>query len=66
MTNFSDFDLQLNDVTSGSKRGLEPRITSKSLCTPGCITGRLMGCNSKASYKCSINIGSGGKGHHKK
>ncbi|CAI2676056.1 Lantibiotic nisin-A (plasmid) [Apilactobacillus kunkeei] len=47
MSNFNDFNLGIKKVHSGSKKGLEPRITSYVLCTPGCITGRLMGCNNK-------------------
>ncbi|MCK8635998.1 gallidermin/nisin family lantibiotic [Apilactobacillus kunkeei] len=47
MSNFNDFNLGIKKVHSGSKKGLEPRITSVVLCTPGCITGRLMGCNNK-------------------
>ncbi|MBE0336513.1 gallidermin/nisin family lantibiotic [Paenibacillus sp. 23TSA30-6] len=43
MAKFDDFDL---DVVSVSKQGsgFEPQVTSKSLCTPGCVTGILQTC----------------------
>ncbi|MFR3995228.1 MAG: gallidermin/nisin family lantibiotic [Turicibacter sp.] len=41
-----DFNLDLVEV-SKSNTGASARITSYSLCTPGCITGVLMDVNSK-------------------
>lgn len=44
MAKFNDFDLDVKMVGANDDGGMEPRITSKSLCTPGCITGILMTC----------------------
>ncbi|MEB6243531.1 gallidermin/nisin family lantibiotic [Staphylococcus gallinarum] len=55
----SQFNLSSKSVSvSGSKNNnLETRITSVSLCTPGCVTGSLQGCNNKTSTcKCSGHI----------
>ena len=43
MAKFDDFDLDVMK-TAAEDGGLQPRITSKSLCTPGCVTGILMTC----------------------
>ena len=43
MAKFDDFDLDVTKTTA-TENGAEPRITSKSLCTPGCVTGILMTC----------------------
>ncbi|MGX7118392.1 gallidermin/nisin family lantibiotic, partial [Enterococcus rotai] len=49
-------DLDVAQTTNGVKP--EPRITSKSLCTPGCVTGVLMGCALKTiTCNCSVGIG---------
>ena len=45
MAKINDFDLDLK-VKEGSTAGKQARITSISLCTPGCITGDLMTCRS--------------------
>ncbi|MDR1605800.1 MAG: gallidermin/nisin family lantibiotic [Streptococcaceae bacterium] len=51
-----DFNLDLVSVSKTSQNGASPRITSISLCTPGCKTGWLMGCNVKtASCNCSVS-----------
>ena len=56
MTNFNDFDLDVVAVAT-EENGIQARITSISLCTPGCVTGILMGCNAQtATCNCSINI----------
>lgn len=54
MANFNDFDL---DVTTKAKNSdVEVQITSKSLCTPGCVTGVLMGCALQTlTCNCSIS-----------
>jgi len=54
MPKFDDFDLDVK-VTNESAKGVEPRITSKSLCTPGCITGILMTCPLKTAT-CGCHI----------
>ena len=38
MAKFDDFDLDVTKTTA-KESSAEPRITSKSLCTPGCVTG---------------------------
>ncbi|MBW9154335.1 gallidermin/nisin family lantibiotic [Clostridium estertheticum] len=43
MAKFDDFDLDVK-VSKTSEKDKE-HITSWSLCTAGCITGRIMGCN---------------------
>lgn len=56
MANFNDFDL---DVVAVAQENADatPYITSKSLCTPGCITGILMGCSGQtATCNCSIVV----------
>lgn len=47
MKQTNDFDINLTKVKKSSKGDgeIRPMVTSKSLCTPGCITGILMGCN---------------------
>ena len=51
-----DFNLDLVSV-SKKDSGASPRITSISLCTPGCNTGAVMGCNMKtATCNCSIHV----------
>jgi gallidermin/nisin family lantibiotic len=43
MTQYKDFDLDIVKVAdSANEEGAQPRITSVSLCTFGCITGTLM------------------------
>ena len=49
-----DFNLDLVEV-SKSNTGASARITSYSLCTPGCITGRLMGCQFQ-SAGCNVHV----------
>lgn len=50
MKNQKDFELNLSKVKKAGSRGrsgtngAEPMWKSKSLCTPGCITGILMTC----------------------
>ncbi|MSS62731.1 gallidermin/nisin family lantibiotic [Velocimicrobium porci] len=54
MAKFDDFDL---DMTKLKNKGTapKPRITSKSLCTPGCVTGILQTCAIQtATCGCSI------------
>ncbi|MCR5640685.1 MAG: gallidermin/nisin family lantibiotic [Lachnospiraceae bacterium] len=56
MTNFNDFNLDVTASKDDSKKA-DVQITSKFLCTPGCVTGWLMGCNNKtASCNCSVTI----------
>lgn len=51
-----DFNLDLVSV-SKKNSGASPRITSISLCTPGCKTGAVMGCNMKtATCNCRIHV----------
>lgn len=49
-----DFNLDLVEV-SKSNTGASARITSHSLCTPGCYTGVLMGCHIQ-SIGCNVHI----------
>ncbi|MFR3995230.1 MAG: gallidermin/nisin family lantibiotic [Turicibacter sp.] len=51
---YKDFNLDLVEV-SKSNTGASARITSYSLCTPGCITGRLMGCQFQ-SAGCNVHV----------
>ncbi len=52
-----DFSLDLVSVSKSKNSSASTKITSVSLCTPGCITGALMGCKSKtASCNCSVHI----------
>lgn len=44
MAKFDDFDLDVTSTNAGENGNVEPIVTSKSLCTPGCITGILMTC----------------------
>lgn len=55
MSKLNDFDL---DVTTKSKDSdVSVQLTSKSFCTPGCITGILMGCSLQtATCNCSIKV----------
>ncbi|MSS62730.1 gallidermin/nisin family lantibiotic [Velocimicrobium porci] len=54
MKNFNDFDLDVI-TSSKTKAAPKPRITSKSLCTPGCVTGILQTCAIQtATCGCSI------------
>ncbi|MDO7803154.1 gallidermin/nisin family lantibiotic [Lactiplantibacillus plantarum] len=56
MSNFKDFDLGMTSVKNTNTSGdVDPRWKSKSLCTPGCKTGVLMGCALK-SISCHIHI----------
>ncbi|MDD6770173.1 MAG: gallidermin/nisin family lantibiotic [Inconstantimicrobium porci] len=54
MSNFNDFDL---DVAKKTRvRGEEPQWKSKSLCTPGCVTGVLQTCSLRtATCGCHIS-----------
>jgi lantibiotic nisin-U len=50
MTKYDDFKLDMVKVIkTQNNAGITPVITSKSLCTPGCITGWLQGCNIKTA-----------------
>jgi len=52
-----DLDIQIREVKSTITGGTPP-ITSISLCTPGCVTGILMGCNNQtASCNCGLTNG---------
>ena len=52
----NDFNLDLVSV-SKSNAGASTRITSYSLCTPGCKAGVLMACHLKtATCNCSIRV----------
>lgn len=44
MDNLKDFDLDIIKISKEDDNTIDPRITSKSLCTPGCITGILQTC----------------------
>ncbi|WP_322907293.1 gallidermin/nisin family lantibiotic [Paenibacillus campi] len=44
MAKFDDFDLDLVKNPQQSASKVEPQWQSKSLCTPGCITGVLQTC----------------------
>lgn len=53
MAKLDDFELDATKV--GSEPGIEPQVTSISLCTPGCITGILQTCAIQtATCGCSI------------
>lgn len=56
MSKLNDFNL---DVTTKAKDSdVSAQWKSKSFCTPGCITGILMGCSIQtASCNCSIKVG---------
>lgn len=59
MGKFDDFDLDVTKTTAAAGSGTaEPQVTSKSLCTPGCITGILMTCPIQtATCGCNIVVG---------
>lgn len=51
-----DFQLNLSKVKRATKdEGASPMFKSKSLCTPGCITGLLMTCPIK-TFTCGCHI----------
>lgn len=50
----SEFDLDVR--TDGPPAAATSRITSKSLCTPGCITGPLHCSTGPCSGGCSIAV----------
>ncbi|AGU78166.1 gallidermin/nisin family lantibiotic [Streptococcus intermedius] len=51
-----DFNLDLVSV-SKTDAGASPRVTSVFMCTPGCVTGALMGCNLQtATCNCHVHI----------
>ncbi|SDI40029.1 lantibiotic, gallidermin/nisin family [Pseudobutyrivibrio sp. 49] len=53
----NDFNLDVT-VSKDDTKKADVKITSKSLCTPGCVTGVLMGCNNKtATCNCSVHVG---------
>ncbi|HIS18761.1 gallidermin/nisin family lantibiotic [Lactobacillus salivarius] len=54
----NDFKLDLVKVSKESTNSnYSVKITSYSLCTPGCKTGALMGCTMKtASCGCHVHI----------
>ena len=56
MAKFNDFDLDLTEKTAAKNNDVSAQITSKSLCTPGCVTGVLQGCNLQ-SLTCNVVIG---------
>ena len=47
MAKLDQFDLDIK-VKKETKSGVQPNITSISLCTPGCVTGVLMTCMSQS------------------
>ncbi len=50
MAKFDDFDLDI--VVKKQDNIVQPNITSKSLCTPGCITGILPESVTEVYQKC--------------
>ncbi|SDI39993.1 lantibiotic, gallidermin/nisin family [Pseudobutyrivibrio sp. 49] len=53
----NDFNLDVT-VSKDDAKKADVKITSKSLCTPGCVTGLLMGCaGSSATCNCSVHVG---------
>ena len=50
----NDFDLDVKVKVDAKKVG--PAITSKSLCTPGCITGVLMCITQNSCVSCNSCI----------
>ena len=46
MAKLDNFDLDVK-VKSTTKPGVTPSVITVFVCTQGCITGPLMGCNSK-------------------
>ncbi len=55
MPKFDDFDLDYNVAEPSNGNIEESKITSKSLCTPGCITGILQTCAIKTAT-CGCHI----------
>ncbi|GAA0068559.1 hypothetical protein UT300003_00820 [Clostridium sardiniense] len=53
MGKFDEFDLDVKVKTNND--GASPYITSKSLCTPGCVTGVLM-CITQSCVSCNSCI----------
>ncbi|CYT69060.1 MULTISPECIES: gallidermin/nisin family lantibiotic [Streptococcus] len=51
----NDFNLDLVSTSKEKKQGASPRITSISLCTAGCITGRIMGCHKTPTVSCNCH-----------
>ena len=51
----SDFDLDV--VAVSAKKGTDVAITSKSLCTPGCVTGVLHSCGGTNKGCTSVTCG---------
>lgn len=50
-------DFELDVVAASAANDVDINITSKSLCTPGCITGILQGCSLRtASCNCHFEI----------
>ena len=54
--NNEDFNLDLVTISKENNSGASPRVTSKSLCTPGCKTGILMTCAIKTAT-CGCHVG---------
>ncbi|SFA53876.1 lantibiotic, gallidermin/nisin family [Parageobacillus thermantarcticus] len=54
MAKFDDFDLDI--VVKKQDNIVQPNITSKSLCTPGCITGILMCLTQNSCVSCNSCI----------
>ena len=54
MAKLNDFDLDVKVKVEAQK--VEPAITSKSLCTPGCITGVLMCITQNSCVSCNSCI----------
>ena len=50
MSKLNDFDLDVKVKADITKVG--PAVTSKSVCTPGCITGVLMCVTCNSCIKC--------------
>ncbi|MCR5640684.1 MAG: gallidermin/nisin family lantibiotic [Lachnospiraceae bacterium] len=56
MEKMNDFNLDVTASKDDAKRA-DVQITSKFLCTPGCITGCLQGCNNQtATCNCGVTI----------
>ncbi|WNO79562.1 gallidermin/nisin family lantibiotic [Streptococcus suis] len=54
--NNEDFNLDLVTISKENNSGASPRVTSISLCTPGCKTGILMTCAIKTAT-CGCHFG---------
>lgn len=54
MAKFEDFDLDI--IVKKQDNMIQPNITSKSLCTPGCITGILMCLTQNSCVSCNSCI----------